>query len=147
MASGLSDLLSVSVDFETSHLFFPAIIHWLLAGLFALVLVLKVAPFLAAVKRGERTLPIFGESMDVMRFFGTLALIVAYFYLMAVVGDLFPYTGYGFLFVSMGFVLLMSLLYLHVWSRKKLIIVVVNAVVAPSLAWFVLAKLFTITLP
>ncbi|SFU63593.1 tripartite tricarboxylate transporter TctB family protein [Halomonas korlensis] len=147
MESGLSSLLSVSIDFETSHLYFPRIIHWIMAGLFAVILVTKVAPFLVAVKRGERTLPIVGEPMDGWRFFGTLALIVAYFYLMTVVGDMFPYTGYGFLFVSMAFVLLMSLMYMHEWTKKSLTIVVVNAVVAPSLAWFVLAKLFTITLP
>lgn len=147
MESGLSRLLSVSIDFETSHLYFPTIIHWIMAGLFAVILVTKVAPFLVAVKRGERTLPIVRESMDGFRFFGTLALIVAYFYLMTVVGDMFPYTGYGFLFVSMAFVFLMSLMYLHEWTKKAITIVVVNAVVAPSLAWFVLAKLFTITLP
>lgn len=142
-----SGLFSVSIDFETSHLFFPTIIHWILGGLFVLILLTKVAPFMAAVKRGERSLPIVGEPRDNLRFFGTFALIVAYFYFMAVVGDLFPYTGYGFLFVSMAFVLLMSLLYLHEWTKKALIIVVINAVFAPSLAWFVLAKLFTITLP
>lgn len=147
MESGLSSLLSVSIDFETSHLYFPTIISWIMAGLFAVILVTKVAPFLVAVKRGERTLPIVGEPMDGWRFFGTLALIVAYFYLMAVVGNLFPYTGYGFLFVSMAFVFLMSLMYMHEWTKKALTIVVVNAIVAPSLAWFVLAKLFNITLP
>ncbi|MGQ4877972.1 tripartite tricarboxylate transporter [Billgrantia sp. LNSP4103-1] len=147
MESGLSNLLSVSIDFGTSHLFFPTIIHWILAGLFAAILVTKVVPFLAAVRRGERTLPIVGESMDGVRFFGTLALIAAYFYLMAVVGDLFPYTGYGFLFVSIPFVLLMSLLYMHEKTKKALIIAAINAVVAPSLVWFILAKLFAITLP
>ncbi|GGX96402.1 hypothetical protein GCM10007160_24980 [Litchfieldella qijiaojingensis] len=147
MESGLSSLLSVSIDFETSHLFFPTIIHWIMAGLFVLILVTKVVPFLAEVKRGERTLPIVGEPMDAFRFFGTLVLIVAYFYLMAVVGNLFPYTGYGFLFVSMAFVLLMSLMYMHEWTKKAVTIVVINAVVAPGLAWFILAKLFNITLP
>ncbi|MCH4563280.1 tripartite tricarboxylate transporter [Halomonas sp. EGI 63088] len=147
MESGLSSLLNVSIDFETSHLFFPTIIHWIMAGLFALILVTKVAPFLVAVKRGERTLPIVGEPMDAFRFFGTLALIVAYFYLMAVVGNMFPYTGYGFLFVSIAFVFLMSLMYMHEWTKKAVIIVAINAIVAPGLAWFILAKLFNITLP
>ncbi|SBR45037.1 MULTISPECIES: tripartite tricarboxylate transporter TctB family protein [unclassified Halomonas] len=147
MESGISSLLSISVDFENSHLFFPTIISWIMAVLFAIVLVAKVAPFLVAVKRGERSLPIVGEPMDGWRFFGTLALIVAYFYLMAVVGNLFPYTGYGFLFVSILFVLLMSLMYMHKWTKKSLIIVVINAVVAPSLVWLILAKLFAITLP
>ncbi len=147
MESGLSQLLSVSVDFETSHLLFPTIIHWVMAGLFLMILVTKVTPFLAAVRRGEKTLPIVGESMDIPRFVGTLVLIVAYFYLMSVVGNLFPYTGYGFLIVSMAFVPLMSFLYMHEWTRKSVIIVLVNAIVAPSLVWFVLAKLFQITLP
>ena len=147
MESGLSSLLSVSIDFETSHLFFPTIIHWIMAILFALILVMKVVPFMAAVKRGERTMPIIGEARDNFRFFGTLVLIAAYFYFMAVVGDMFPYTGYGFLIVSIAFVFLMSLLYLHDWTKKAITIVIVNAIVAPSLAWFVFAKLFTITLP
>ncbi|WP_043530338.1 tripartite tricarboxylate transporter TctB family protein [Litchfieldella xinjiangensis] len=147
MESGLSDLLSVSVDFQTSHLYFPTIITWIMAGLFVAILVTKVIPFLAAVKRGERTLPILGEPMDAFRFFGTLALIAAYFYLMAVVGDMFPYTGYGFLFVSIPFVLLMSLLYAHEWTKKALIVICINAIVAPSLVWYILAKLFKITLP
>lgn len=48
--------LSVSIDFDSSHLFFPTIIHWALALLFALVVVFRLVPFLAAVKRGEKTL-------------------------------------------------------------------------------------------
>ncbi|WP_280563446.1 tripartite tricarboxylate transporter TctB family protein [Chromohalobacter sp. 48-RD10] len=147
MESGLTSLLNVSIDFETSHLFFPHIINWLMGGLFALVLVFKVMPFLAAVRRGEETLPILGESMDKFRFFGSIALIAAYFYLMAVVGNLFPYTGYGFLFVSMAFVFLMSMMYMHNKTKRKVITAVINAIVAPSLAWFILAKLFQITLP
>lgn len=147
MESSLSDLLSISIDFGTSHLFFPRIIHWIMAVLFAIILVTKLVPFMAAVKRGERTLPIVGEPMDGLRFFGTLALLVVYFYLMAVVGDMFPYTGYGFLFVSIPFVFLMSLMYLHEWTKKAVVIVLINAIIAPSLAWFILAKLFNITLP
>lgn len=147
MESGLTSLLNVSIDFETSHLFFPHIINWLMGGLFALILVFKVVPFLAAVRRGEETLPILGESMDKFRFFGSIALIAAYFYLMAVVGNLFPYTGYGFLFVSIAFVFLMSLMYMHTKTKRKVITAAINAVVAPGLAWFILAKLFQITLP
>ncbi|PMR71500.1 tripartite tricarboxylate transporter [Halomonas heilongjiangensis] len=147
MESSLSNLLSISIDFGTSHLFFPTIIHWIMAVLFAIILATKLVPFMAAVKRGERALPIVGEPMDGLRFFGTLALLVVYFYLMAVVGDMFPYTGYGFLFVSIPFVFLMSMMYLHEWTKKAVVIVLINAITAPSLAWFILAKLFNITLP
>lgn len=147
MESGPNSPFSVSIDFETSHLFFPSIIHWLLAILFVSVLVFKVVPFMAAVRRGEKALPILGESRDNFRFFGTLVLIAAYFYLMSVVGELFPYTGYGFLFVSVPFLLLMSLMYMHTWTRRKVITAVINAVVAPTLVWLILAKVFYITLP
>ena len=147
MESGLSSLSSVSIDFETSHLFFPHIIHWVLGVLFALVLVFNVVPFLAAVRRGERSLPILGESMDKFRFFGTLVLIVAYFQTMSMVGNFFPYTGYGFLFVSMVFLFLMSLMYMHTRTRRKVLTAAINALVAPTLAWFILARLFQITLP
>lgn len=147
MESSLSNLLRISIDFGTSHLFFPTIIHWIMAVLFAIILATKLVPFMAAVKRGERALPFVGEPMDGLRFFGTLALLVVYFYLMAVVGDMFPYTGYGFLFVSIPFVLLMSMMYLHEWTKKAVVIVLINAITAPSLAWFILAKLFNITLP
>ncbi|MBY6109149.1 tripartite tricarboxylate transporter TctB family protein [Halomonas sp. DP1Y21-3] len=139
--------LSVSIDFDSSHLFFPTIIHWVLALLFALIVVFRLVPFFAAVKRGERTLPIIGESMDGFRFFGTLVLITAYFVLMSVVGNLFPYTGYGFLFVSIVFLFLMSMMYMHTRTRRKVITAAINAVVAPSLAWLIFAKLFYITLP
>lgn len=147
MESGATSPLVVSIDFETSHLFFPTIIHWVLAVLFIMIVVFRLAPFLAAVRRGERTLPIVSEPMDKFRLVGTLVLIVAYFYLMAVVGNLFPYTGYGFLFVSMAFLFLMSMMYMHTRTRRKVITAGVTAIVAPSLAWLVFAKLFYITLP
>lgn len=147
MESAQSSLFNVSIDFGTSHLFFPHIIHWILAILFAFILVLKVLPFLAAVRRGERTLPIIGEPMHVGLFIGTLVLIAAYFYLMGVIGELFPYTGLGFLFTSIVFVFLMSLMFMGRKSRRKVITALVNAIVAPTLAWFILGKLFYITLP
>ncbi|MCM2972216.1 tripartite tricarboxylate transporter TctB family protein [Larsenimonas suaedae] len=147
MESGTTSPLSVSIDFQTSHLFFPHIINWTIGLLFVLVLVFRVVPFLKKVKRGESALPFIGESMDGFRFVGTLVLLVAYFYLMSVVGDYFPYTGYGFLFTSIGFLFLMSLLYMHTRTKRKIIVAGINALLAPALAWVVFAKLFYITLP
>ncbi|SDM86184.1 Tripartite tricarboxylate transporter TctB family protein [Franzmannia pantelleriensis] len=147
MESGLSSFLSISIDFETSHLFFPRIVSWVMAGLFGLVVVTKLLPFLAAVRSGEKDLPIIGESRDNFRFFGSLALIIAYFYLMDVVGDMFPFTGYGFLYVSMIFVFLMSLLYMHEKTKKGVMIVSAISIIAPACVWFIMAKVFYITLP
>lgn len=61
MESGLSNLLSVSIDFENSHLFFPTIIHWIMAVLFALILIMKVVPFMAAVRRGSAQCPLLAK--------------------------------------------------------------------------------------
>lgn len=78
---------------------------------------------------------------------GTLVLTVAYFLLMDYVGAFFPNMGFGFLFVSIPFIFCLSMLYVHDLDRKKLIAIVLNAIIAPSVAWLLLAKLFNITLP
>lgn len=147
MEEGLFSFLSVSIDFERSHLFFPRIINWLMGILFALILIFRVRPFLADVRAGRKGLPFVHEDIDKLRLFGTIVLIVVYFYLMDVVGRMFPYTGYGFLFMSVIFVFLLSLLYLSERTRRNYVIITINALVAPLLAWFVFAKLFNITLP
>jgi hypothetical protein len=36
---------------------------------------------------------------------------------------------------------------MHTRTKRKVITAAINALVAPSLAWFILAKLFQITLP
>lgn len=147
MEEGLFSFLSVSIDFERSHLFFPRIINWLMGILFALILIFKVRPFLADVRAGRKRLPFVHEDIDKPKLFGTIFLLVVYFYLMDVVGRMFPYTGYGFLFMSVIFVFLLSLLYLSERTRRNYVIITINALVAPLLAWFVFAKLFNITLP
>jgi hypothetical protein len=147
MEEGLFSFLSVSIDFERSHLYFPRIVHWVLAILFALILIFRVRPFLADVRAGRKRLPFVHEDIDKLRLFGTIFLIIVYFYLMDVVGRMFPYTGYGFLFMSVIFVFLLSLLYLSERTRRNYVIITINALVAPLVAWFVFARMFNITLP
>jgi hypothetical protein len=104
-------------------------------------------PFLRALRKGERSFSFSLKDFDKIRFFGTLILTVAYFLSMAYVGDIFPNRGFGFLFMSVPFMFCLSLLYVHDLNRDKFITLSLNAFISPSLAWYVLAKLFHISLP
>ena len=143
----LSELFTVKIVFEQSHLFFPRIVHWLLLLMVILIAVLQGLPYLREVRAGRKQLPFTTGHFDRPRFFGTIVLTIAYFLLMEIVGEMFPNTGLGFLLMSMPYMFLLSLLYLHQRDPYHLVLTAVNAVAAPLIAWYVLAKLFFITLP
>ena len=142
-----SELFQVSIDFDQSHLFFPRIVHWLLLIMFVLILAVQGVPYLRDVRAGRRSLPFTTGAFDSTRFFGTIALTIVYFLAMEYVGALFPNTGLGFLLMSIPYMFALSWLYLHQRDRKHLLYTGVNALLAPVVAWYVLAKLFNITLP
>ena len=143
----LKSLLKVQIDFDQSHLFFPTIIHWLIFILFGVIVIARIVPFVRDVAAGRQALVFAPEGFDTIRFFGALALTVAYILAMDWIGSLFPNRGLGFLFASMVYVLALALLFVHDLDRRKLTAIFLNAIAAPSIAWFVLAKLFRITLP
>ena len=147
MESQFLSLFEVSIDFEESHLFFPRIVSWVLVGLLAIILLSKSNRIAPALRRAGQAVTQGGDGFDRKRFFGTILLIVIYFYMMAVVGDIFPNTGFGFLFVSIPFIFLLSMLYVEHSTRKNILIIAVTAAIAPTLAWYVLSQLFRITLP
>jgi len=147
MDNGISSLFKVKIDFAESHTFFPTIVLWVLLFLLLLIFIFNGIPYLRDLRSGKRQFKLSAEHIDKFRLLGTLALTVVYFVLMDYVGMLFPNTGLGFLIVSMPFIFLLSMLYVHDVTRRKIVIIVLNAVIAPSIAWFVLAKLFNITLP
>jgi hypothetical protein len=147
MEEGVSSLFHVSIDFDTSHTFFPIIILCLLAILLVAIIVTSGIPLLRDVKSGKRRLSLFEKNLDKLRLFGSLLLLVGYFIAMDAVGRLFPNMGFGFLFMSIPFMFCTSLLYAHNIDRKKLILISLNSLVAPGLAWYVLGNLFNISLP
>lgn len=147
MGDSFSNLLSVNIDFEQSHLFFPKIITWLLLLLFLMIVVLYGVKLLKDVKEGRRRIRFFEENFDKIRLFGTIGAVVLYFVLMDYVGVLFPNTGLGFLLVSIPFMMCLSFLYVHDLNKKKTIIIVLNSIIAPTAAWYILGNLFNITLP
>lgn len=144
---GISDIFTVSIVFEQSHLFFPRIIQWLLLIQLLLIAVFVGRPFLREVSAGTKSLPFTAGHFDRLRFFGTIVLTILYFVSMQYVGEFFPNTGLGFLIMSIPYMFLLSLLYLHHRDRRHLVVITINAVVAPVIAWYVLARLFAITLP
>ena len=147
MGDGISNLLSIKIDFPQSHMFFPKIIMWLLLLLFVLIAILYGRQFVKDVREGRRSLKFFEENYDKIRLFGTIGAVIIYFILMDYVGTLFPNTGLGFLLVSIPFMMSLSFLYVHDLSKKKTIIILLNSIIAPVSAWYILGNLFNITLP
>lgn len=147
MESDVSQLFKVHIDFDQSHLFFPHIVEWVLLVLFVAILVIYGPGYVRDVRAGRKKLPFRGVPFDKLRFFGTLVLTIVYFQSMDVVGGFFPNEGLGFLFMSIPFMFILSLLYVHGVTRRKLVMIGLNALIAPGIAWYTLENLFNISLP
>lgn len=147
MSGTINSLLEVSIEFENSHLVFPTIIMYLLGIVLVVILLTNYKTLFAKLKGEQGGFRFFAPDADKFRLFSTLTLTTIYFYTMDIVGQQFPNTGYGFLFTSVVFVFLLSLLYAHRWNSKTLLAITLNAVIAPLCAWYVLGQLFSITLP
>lgn len=147
MDKGLSSLFKVSIDFNQSHLLFPKIVSWFLLLQLVVIFLVYGIPYIRNVRSGKRVSPFAGKHFDNLRFFGTIVLTIIYFISMDYVGEYFPNTGLGFLFTSIVFIFVLSLLYVHGFDRRKMLILSLNALIAPSVAWYVLAHLFNISLP
>ncbi|MGB2064905.1 MAG: tripartite tricarboxylate transporter TctB family protein [Marinomonas gallaica] len=143
--SWFSSLNSVSIDFDQSHLFFPRIIITLVAILAVVILVTNFRPVMRAIRSGRYQF--FVKNADFFRLLVTLALIPAYFWLMDFIGMVLPNMGLGFLLSSIPFVFLMSMLYCHEKTRRNVIIISANALIAPTFVWVVLYHFFLVSMP
>ena len=133
----------VSIDFDTSHLIFPALVAVILA-LLGLAIVIRDRRRIATA--GAYWRGVLG-GMDRLRFFGTIVLTVIYFSLMVPVGDLAPNTGLGFAVCSVVFVFLSGLLFMHRRPFRAVATLAVVALVAPTLVWWLFTGPFFLTLP
>ena len=147
MDEGFSSLFKVSVDFNQSHLFFPKIVTIVLLLLLLMIFLVKAIPYLRDLRSGKRTFSFSVKQIDKLRFGGTIVLTIAYFLSMEYVGEFFPNMGLGFLFTSIPFIFVLSLLYVHGLGRRKFLALTLNALIAPTVAWFVLAQMMNISLP
>jgi len=140
-------IFKVQVDFEKSHLIFPTIIEWLLAGLALAIVVTHGRRWVTAWRGAPIGARIRGWDVDNKRLFGCLLLTPAYFAAMEPVGSLYPNTGIGFLLTSIVYVFALSWLFVRDNHRRKTIAMALNALITPTLVWFVFAHIFRITLP
>ena len=139
----MGDLTRVTIDFDTSHLIFPTIIAVLLGLLGLAILLRDRAAILGAGAMWAATF----RDMDKPRFFGGLALTIAYFLLMVPVGEIWPNTGYGFLFCSIPYVLLLGLLFMHERGWARVLALLAVALIAPPVVWWLFSEIFFLTLP
>jgi hypothetical protein len=139
----MGDLTRIKVDFATSHLVFPILIGIVLLVLGAAILITQRRELLGAGAMWRETF----AGMDKPRFFGTLALTIAYFSLMVPVGEIWPNTGMGFLLCSIPFVALSGILYLHERTMTKMVPIFIVALVGPVLVWWLFSDIFYLTLP
>lgn len=139
----MGSLTHVTIDFDTSHLIFPILIGCILGLLGLAILVRDRRAILGA---GGHWGQIMGQ-MDKPRFIGTLVLTVIYFSAMVPVGDLWPNTGLGFLICSIPLVAATGLMFMRDRSLGKAVPLLIVAVVAPTLVWWLFTDLFALTLP
>lgn len=139
-------LLTVTMNFETSHLYFPKIIIGILILLALAIAVVHLPKKLKEIKGGDQA-GFFVKNYDKVKLYGSIVLIAVYFKAMEVVGALFPNTGYGFLFSSIVFIFVASTLFLGKPTKREWIILTINSIVTPLFVWYVFGVLFFITLP
>lgn len=139
-------LASIKIDFAQSHLFFPRIIIGILIGL-AIIMAIKYLPNkIREIKEGQSK-KFFVENYDKFKLYSTIVLIALYFKGMEWIGSFFPNMGYGFLIVSIIFMLSISILFIGEKSKKKLLFAIINSLATPILAWYIFGILFHISLP
>lgn len=139
-------LLSVKIDFEQSHLYFPRIIVALLILLIIAIAIIHLPSRIREIRNGHKH-RFFIENYNKIKLYGTIFLIAAYFKGMEIVGGFFPNMGYGFLISSIIFMLLISMLFVEKLTKKTIITLVVNSLLTPTLAWYIFGVLFHISLP
>ncbi|MDX5363894.1 MAG: tripartite tricarboxylate transporter TctB family protein [Pseudazoarcus pumilus] len=142
-----ADLLKVQIDFDRSHLLFPTIIEWLLAGLALAIIATHGRCWLAQWRTSGLRARVQTWQIDKRRLFGCLILTPVYFAAMEPVGSFYPNVGVGFLLTSYVYGFALSWLFVHDNNRRKTVLMALNALITPTLVWFVFAHLFRITLP
>jgi len=139
----MGSLTHVTINFDTSHLVFPSVIGTVLAVLGLAILITRRQAILGSGRLWRDTF----SAMDRFRFFGTLVLTVIYFSLMVPLGDIWPNTGMGFLICSIPFVFLTGLVFLHDRGPRSLWPLLLVALIAPTVVWWLFSYVFFLTLP
>lgn len=145
-----SDFLSISIDFEKSHLFFPRIIIGVIILLLVIIGVKELVKRIRAgnLKESIKGFRFFEENYDKLKLYGSIVSVACYFYFMDIIGRFFPNQGLGFLITSIPFMFIMSFLLVGKENFKiHRTSILISSVITPLFAWILFAKLFYITLP
>lgn len=145
-----SDFLSINIDFERSHLFFPRIIIGIIILLLVIIglkeLIIKIRA--GNLKKSIQEFHFFEENYDKLKLYGSIISVACYFFFMDFIGQFFPNQGLGFLISSMPFMFVMSFLLVGKDNFKIYrTSILISSVITPLFAWVLFAKLFYITLP
>lgn len=137
-------MLNVSIDFAESHWFFPKIVITCLFVVLAVILVKERKTIAQSVSGFSFKSIINHENYKAYIFIG---LVSIYILVMEALGEVFPNTGYAFLISTIPFLFVIPLLIEKDITKRKIIIMAINAIVSPIIAWVVLGQMFGITLP
>lgn len=143
----ISDLFRVKIDFSRSHLLFPSIVEWVLVGLLITIVIMHGRELAAYWRTASPLARLKNWQFDKRRLLGCLALTPIYFLLMEPVGRIYPNSGIGFLLTSCVYGFALSWLFVRDNSRRKMVLMGLNALITPTAVWFVFAHIFRITLP
>lgn len=142
-----SDMFRVAVDFGTSHLLFPTIIEWVMAALGLAILVTHGPKWVAELRSKPFAQRMAAWEVDKRRLYGCLILTPVYFAAMEPVGSIYPNVGVGFLLTSYVYGFALSWLFVRDNSRRKTVLMGLNALITTTFVWFVFSFVFKITLP
>ncbi|WP_105567210.1 tripartite tricarboxylate transporter TctB family protein [Microbacterium halophytorum] len=135
-------LLTLDIPFDSYHLVFPYAIGGILVLLLVAMGIQKLISLVVnrAGKRGEprERRRFFDAGFDWKKLFGTLVLAIAYVFLL---------DPLGFLISSILFIAAVSFVLRPVFTPRAIIGVALNAILTPTIIWFVFGQLFDITLP
>lgn len=145
-----NDFLSIAIDFETSHLFFPRIMIGIIILLLLIIgiqnLVKKIRD--GSLKESIKSFHFFEENYDKLKLYGSIVSVAVYFFLMDFIGRFFPNQGLGFLITSIPFMFFMSFLLVgKAQFKNNRIAILASSLATPLFAWILFAKIFYITLP
>lgn len=137
-------MLNVSIDFDSSHMFFPKIVITCMIFIGMIIVYRERRLIVDSLRKFSANEIINNRNYKAYLF---IALISAYILGMEALGEIFPNTGYAFLILTIPLMFIIPLLIENEFTKRKIIYMAINAVVSPIIAWVVLGQLFNITLP
>jgi len=132
-------LLRLTVQYSTSHMFFPKIVIGILIVLGIIILLMNIVSRVKSKKPLlDQDRRFFVKGYDKLKFFGSIALFILYIYCLKPL---------GFLYASILFIFLFNVLFCGTLRKKSLVISAAVSVISSVTVWYLFGIVFRITLP